>query len=169
MKTWMMVGLSALLFVGHYSQGQIDPLTKEDVASLDTAERSDWKIAIEKVYKPKEEEIRLMKERGLSWPQMAIVAQMAKSSKKSIAEVMSFRDGRQMGWSQMAAELKLDDKAIAKEVAKVRKDLENNKYLPPKKPRKKKPGKLDKKEAPETKAGKGGATSEAKKSPSQGK
>lgn len=136
----IVAGLGLSVFSVH---AQVDPLTKEDVASLDTADRADWKTAIEKVYKTKEEDIRLMRERGLSWPQAAIVAELAKASKKPIAEVMALRDGQQMGWAQMAKELKVNDKAVAKAVAKVRKDVEFNKYMPPKKPRKKRPNRIE--------------------------
>jgi len=75
-----------------------------------------WNQQLKEKYALTEEQMKALHDSGVSYPQMAMAAQLSKSSQKPLADVLKMRTEQKMGWGQIAKELGLPPKEIGQSV-----------------------------------------------------
>lgn len=90
----------------------------KDAETIEKAGGKDevWAEQLKTRYNLTEEQIKTLRSTGLSNPQLAMAAQMAKSSNKSIEDVLKMRTEQKMGWGKIAKELNVHPSEIGKSV-----------------------------------------------------
>lgn len=127
MKKWMIP--AAALIVGasfanpQFAFAEEDVLAQEETASETVKDRPEWLGALKTEYKLTDEQIKQLKDSGLSYPQMAMTSRLAEKSGKPIDEVLKMRTEQKMGWGKIAKELGVAPKEIGQSVASVRHEM----------------------------------------------
>lgn len=130
----MRILLSILFLAQGVWAAEPDIFSKELIAAMDISDQSDWVTAIKKYYNLEDLQIKRYMDRGYSYVEMTIAAQMAKQAKKSTDDVWKLREGKQLTWPDIAKELNVKPEAVTKEVAKIRKEIIAGKFAPKIKP-----------------------------------
>jgi hypothetical protein len=97
-----------------------DAIEKEDAASQADKDHPQWTQALKDKYSLTDAQIQTMKDKGISSPQMAMVAGLAAKSGKTIDEVLKMRTDDKMGWGKIAKTLGVHPGEIGKSVAELR-------------------------------------------------
>jgi hypothetical protein len=97
-----------------------DEIEKEEQAAKDAGTKPEYLAALKEKYALTDDQITAMQAKGLNAPHMAFTAQLAKSSGKSIDEVMKMRLEQKMGWGKIAKELGVHPREIGQSVASLR-------------------------------------------------
>jgi len=69
------------------------------------AKEEAWDQQLKKTYNLTDEQLKTLHNSGLSSPQLAMVAQLAKSSNKPLEDVLKMRTEQKMGWGEIAKSL----------------------------------------------------------------
>jgi hypothetical protein len=131
MKKWILPALSAAMVITLITptlvHAEVDPLSTEEASSEKIKDRPEWQSALKTQYKITDEQIKLMQEKGLSYPQMAMASSLAEKSGKSLDDVLKMRTEEKMGWGKIAKELGVPPKEIGQSVASVRHEIRDEK------------------------------------------
>ena len=113
-----------------FAQTETEPeeIAKEEQAAQPIADKPDWVPALKEKYNLTDEQIKTMQDKGLNKPHMAFTAQLAKSSGKSIDEVIKMRQEQKMGWGKIAKELGVAPGELGGAVAGMRKDINEKRF-----------------------------------------
>lgn len=130
-----LLALSALIaalatFSQAFAQTEAEPeeIAKEEQAAQPIADKPDWVPALKEKYSLTDEQIKTMQDKGLNKPHMAFTAQLAKSSGKSIDEIIKMRQEQKMGWGKIAKELGVAPAELGGAVAGMRKDINEKRF-----------------------------------------
>lgn len=91
-----------------------------DQAEQTTAEQSKqphFLAAVKEKYALTDEQIKAMQDKGIQPNQMAMIAELSKSSGKSLVDVTNMRVDQKMGWGKIAKELGVHPREIGQAVA----------------------------------------------------
>lgn len=158
-----------LLFVtfSHVNAEETAPPT--DTTEVQTApapeKASTWNELLQKKYNLTDAQMTLLADSKLAEPQMAMAAQLAKSSNKPLEEILKMQSEKKMGWGQLAKELGVAEKELGQAVSALKRERneERKRLKEEKHERKEKKEHKDKKERPEMKEKKERAEHPAKK------
>lgn len=121
---WMVAALISTTMINlSWAQEQTqeqDVLQQEEAAAKEIKDRPEWTAQIKKQYSLSDEQIKTMKDQGLTHPQMAMAAGIAQKSGKPLDEVLKLRADGTKGWGQIAKELGVQPGEIGKSVAEIR-------------------------------------------------
>ena len=123
--------VTAMLVTSHglaQTEGEPEEISKEEQAAQPIADKPDWVPALKEKYNLTDEQIKTMQDKGLNKPHMAFTAQLAKSSGKSIDEVIKMRQDQKMGWGKIAKELGVSPGELGGAVAGMRKDINEKRF-----------------------------------------
>jgi len=121
---WILLMAATMIMAGPVAYAADEIETAEQEALNDKS--IDWNTAVKTKYELTDEQIAAMRAKGLNDPQMAFTAQLAKSSGKTIDEVMQMRVDQKMGWGKIAKELGVHPSELGKSVSSLRKERRSN-------------------------------------------
>lgn len=87
-----------------------------------TAPAPTWNESLQKKYSLTDAQMKTLSDSKLAEPQTAMVAQLAKSSGKSIEEVLKLQSEKKMGWGKLAKELGVDPKELGQAVSEMKRE-----------------------------------------------
>jgi hypothetical protein len=97
-----------------------DEIAKQEAASATDADKAGWAATIQGRFQFTDEQMKMMRKKGLKNPQLAIVGKLAETSGKSVEEILDMRKGRGMGWEKIAAELGVEPREIGEAISTTR-------------------------------------------------
>jgi hypothetical protein len=97
-----------------------DDIAKEEKASSKDADKVAWAATIQGRFQFTEEQMKMMREKGLRNPQLAIVGKLAEASGKSVDEILVMRKGQGKGWAKIASELGVDPVEVGRAISTTR-------------------------------------------------
>ncbi len=106
-----------------------DAIEKEETAATKTKDRPEWNENLKTTYALTDEQITALKTRGLNYPQIAISAQLAQKSGKTIDEVVAMRLDSKMGWGKIAKELGVAPSEIGHSIRDMRHKVKDQKMM----------------------------------------
>lgn len=118
MKWVSLVVVAALLPAGFALASE--DLDQEAVAAEATKDRPEWSATLKEKYNLTDEQMAQLSSSGISRPQTAMAAEIAKQSGRSLDEVLKMRTEQKMGWGKIAKELGVEPGAIGRAVADMR-------------------------------------------------
>ena len=95
---------------------QLESLSKSEVAN------NYWANQLKTKYNLTDEQVTKLQTSSISKTQMAMVAELAQKSNKSIDDVLKMRIDDKMGWGKIAKELGLHPKTIGQSVSQMRRE-----------------------------------------------
>jgi hypothetical protein len=99
-------------------------IEKQEAAEAKSpASQETWSAEVKTKYSLTDDQMKAMQTAGLHGPQLAIAAELAKASGKSIDQVIQMRTTEKMGWGKIAKTLGLPPGSIGQSVASLRHDL----------------------------------------------
>ena len=103
----------------------------QEVAQVEQIQTKDemWTQQLKEKYALTDEQIKAMHDSGISYPQLAMVAQLSKSSQKPIEEVLKMRTEQKMGWRKIAKELGVHPKEIGQSVRDLKHALRDERKI----------------------------------------
>lgn len=129
MKVWMKSTMAALILAAlaapQFAHADDDEaaLAKEETALESAKEQPNWKEALQTRYKLTDEQIKLMEDKGMKLPQMAMTSALAEKSGKPLDEVIKMRTEEKMGWGKIAKQLGVHPGELGKSVSSLRHDI----------------------------------------------
>lgn len=106
-----------LLFVT-FSQVRAEETVTPTGTSTVTA--PSWNDSIQKKYNLTNEQMKLLTDSQLPEPQLAMAAQLAKTSNKSLEEILKMRAESKNGWGKIAKELGVNPKELGQAVSELK-------------------------------------------------
>ena len=94
---------------------------QEVVALEEAAKEPTFASSVQEKYKLTDEQMKQMADAGIQGPHLAMTAQLAASSGKSIDEVVKMRTEQKMGWGKIAKELGVHPGSLGNSVADLKK------------------------------------------------
>ncbi|WP_413289339.1 hypothetical protein [Bdellovibrio sp. HCB337] len=90
----------------------------QEAAQMEEIKTKDemWNQQLKEKYALTDEQIKTLHDSGISYPQLAMVAQLAKSSQKPLEDVLKMRTEQKMGWGKIAKELGVHPREIGQSV-----------------------------------------------------
>ena len=85
-----------------------------------TAPTTSWNVLLQKKYNLTDVQMKALTDAKLAEPQMAMAAQIAKTSNKSIEEVLKMQSEKKMGWGALAKELGVAPKELGQAVSEMK-------------------------------------------------
>lgn len=117
MSTILVTGLMSALDVrAEDAADETDPIVSE-------VEAPKWNTAIQNTYTLTEQQMKTLTDSGLNPAQRAKVAGLAQMSGKSLEEVLKMRTAQKMSWGKMAQTLGVQPGEIGKSVAKLHRQV----------------------------------------------
>jgi hypothetical protein len=114
----------------------------------DSKDQSKWLTTLKDQHHLTDEQIKAMKDKGIAYPQMAMVATLSEKSGKSIDDILKMRTEQKMGWGKIAKELGVPPKELGHSVAEMRHEMHEEKRAErDEKKEEKRQERLDRKEA----------------------
>ncbi len=104
-----------------------DELAKEETALEESGKKAEFISEVKTKYNLTDEQIKTMQDKGLTNPQLAMAAQLAQSSGKTLDEVLKMRVDDKMGWGKIAKVLGVHPGEIGKSVSSLRHEV-NDKH-----------------------------------------
>lgn len=95
---------------------------QEVVALEETAKEPTFGKSVQEKYKLTDEQMKQMEDAGIKGPHLAMTAQLAASSGKTIEEVAKMRTEQKMGWGKIAKELGIHPGTLGNSIAELRKE-----------------------------------------------
>ncbi len=105
-----------------------DEVDNEATAMEATKNNPQWTSTLKEKYNLTDDQIKSLTESGVSHPQMAMAAELAKQSNKSIDEVLKMRTEQKMGWGAIAKELGVKPGSLGHSVSEMRHQINENKH-----------------------------------------
>lgn len=105
-----------------------EPPQQENRARPERPNRPDhpgWAESLKENFSLTDAQIKSYQENGLQYPQIAMAAQLAKKSGKSIDEVIKMRTENRKDWGQIAKDLGVPPEEIGKGVKEIRANVRN--------------------------------------------
>lgn len=128
MKTSHLI-ISVLLFGGGLlstSNGfaaEDSSIEREELLSDRVKDKPEWVPVLKSHHHLKDSQIQMMKEKGLTYPQMAMVSKMSEKSGKPVDDIIQLRITEKMAWGKIAEELGVIPKEIGQSVAALRHEV----------------------------------------------
>lgn len=94
----------------------------EKEPSIATTEHPRWESGIKEKYELTDEQMKTLKDSGLSYPQIAKVAYLSKNSSKSMSEILAMRNEQKMGWGKIAKELNVHPGELGRAVSSLHRE-----------------------------------------------
>lgn len=103
-------------------RAETDADIDQEVAQIEAIQNKDdvWNQQLKEKYSLTDEQIKTLRESGISYPQLAMVSQLSKTSQKPLEEVLKMRTEQKMGWGKIAKELGVPPKEIGQSVRDLR-------------------------------------------------
>lgn len=126
-KAALIVTLLSFAPVASFAETEVD----QEVAQVEQIQAKEelWTQQLKKTYSLTDEQIKTLKDSGLSSPQLAMVAQLSKSSQKPLEEVLKMRTEQKKGWGEIAKELGIPPKEIGQSVRNLKHALRDERKL----------------------------------------
>jgi hypothetical protein len=119
-RTLLLSLLTLVLSLNVPAFAEDDAIEKEEIAAQESADKQGWVDATKEKYNLTDEQIKTMTDKGLTRPQLAIAAQLSKSSNKPLDEILKMRTEDKMGWGKIAKELGVSPSEIGHSVSDLR-------------------------------------------------
>lgn len=150
-KTLALLVITSLMPVLAHAETEVD----QEVAKVEKiqAKQEAWDQQLKKTYNLTDEQLKSLHDSGLSSPQTAIVAQLAKSSNKTIDEVLKMRTEQKMGWGEIAKSLGVHPSEIGHSVRDLKHALRDERKLARDERKEKKEAKKEEREERHGKSG----------------
>lgn len=99
-------------------RAETDADIDQEVAKIEAIQNKDdiWNQQLKEKYSLTDEQIKTLRESGISYPQLAMASQLSKTSQKPLEEVLKMRTEQKMGWGKIAKELGVPPKEIGQSV-----------------------------------------------------
>lgn len=111
----------AFLLATAGSTGFADDKIDSDMASIEsTKDHPEWNALLKEKYNFTDEQMAQLNQSGVSRPQMAMTAELAKQSGRPLEEVLKMRSEQKMGWGKVAKELGVRPGSLGQSVADMR-------------------------------------------------
>jgi hypothetical protein len=110
--------IAGIAFSQTLMAGEVE--NEEAEVTIAEAEQPKWHSDIQTKYALTDEQMKSLKDSGLSYPQIAKVAQLAKSSTKPIGDVLAMRIDQKMGWGKIAKALGVHPGELGQAVSSLR-------------------------------------------------
>lgn len=121
----LVLALTAVLGVGHYAHaddsGEIEK--QEATEAKAPASSESWAGEVKAKYGLTDDQMKAMQTAGLHGPQLAITAALAKSSGKTIDQIVQMRTTEKMGWGKIAKTLGVPPGSIGQSVASLHREV----------------------------------------------
>jgi len=111
-----------------FAQGD-SSIEQEELLSDRVKDNPDWVPALKSQHHLKDSQITMMKEQGLTYPQMAMVSRLSEKSGKPVDDIIKMRNADKMGWAEIANELGVAPKEIGRSVAALRHEVSLEKRI----------------------------------------
>lgn len=100
------------------AQTEATPDVDQEAAQIEEIKTKDevWNQQLKEKYALTDEQIKTLHASGLSYPHLAMVAQLSKSSEKPLEDVLKMRTEQKMGWGKIAKELGVHPREIGQSV-----------------------------------------------------
>lgn len=85
--------------------------------NIQDSEKTQWHSEMQSKYELTDDQMKTLTDTGLSYPQLVKIAQLSKSSDKTLEEVIAMRVDQKMGWGKIAKELGLHPGELGRAVA----------------------------------------------------
>lgn len=123
-KLWKtsMVLVAAMIAMSSYARAEAEVDADKEISQIESANIKEemWVQQLKEKYALTDEQIKKLKDSGISFPQMAMASQLAKSSGKTIDEVLKMRTEQKMGWGKIAKELGVKPQELGHSVRDMR-------------------------------------------------
>ena len=104
-------------------QAATDEIEKEEIANNKASDAPGWADAVKAKYNLTDEQMTTLSTSGVSKSQMAVVADLAQKSGKSIDDILKMRVEQKMGWGKIAKDLGLPPGSIGHSISSLRHDV----------------------------------------------
>lgn len=150
-KTLALLVITSLMPILAHAETEVD----QEVAKVEKiqAKQEAWDQQLKKTYNLTDEQLKSLHDSGLSSPQLAMVAQLAKSSNKTIDEVLKMRTEQKMGWGEIAKSLGVHPSEIGHSVRDLKHALRDERKLARDERKEKKEAKKEEREERHGKSG----------------
>lgn len=102
-------------------------IEQEETSSEGQKDNPKWTESLKSTYSLTDSDIQAMKDKGMGYPQMAIVSGLAAKSGKTRDEIIAMRKDQKMGWGKIAKTLGIAPKEIGQSVANTRRAVRDDK------------------------------------------
>jgi len=126
--------LAILLFVSiqvSLAKAETTDDVDQEVAQIEQVQTKDeiWTQQLKEKYALTDEQIKTLHDSGVSYPHLAMVAQLSKSSQKPIEDILKMRTEQKMGWGKIAKELGIAPKELGQSVRDLRHAVRDERKL----------------------------------------
>ena len=97
-------------------------MPSEEVQTAVEKEALTWNQLLQNKYRLTNDQMKILTDSKLPDPQLAMVAQLAESSHKTIDEILKMRQEQKMGWGKIAKELGVAEKTLGQAVSSLKKE-----------------------------------------------
>jgi hypothetical protein len=113
--------IAILLFVSlqtNFANAETTNDIDQEVSQIEQMKTKDeiWTQQLKEKYALTDEQIKTLHDTGISYPHLAMVAQLSKSSQKPIEDILKMRTEQKMGWGKIAKELGIAPKELGQSV-----------------------------------------------------
>lgn len=125
----------AMLFVlgapASLVRAETDADIDKEVAQIEAVQNKDeiWNQQLKEKYSLTDEQIKTLKDSGISYPQMAMASQLSKTSQKPLEDVLKMRTEQKMGWGKIAKELGVPPKEIGQSVRDLKHSIRDERKI----------------------------------------
>lgn len=102
-------------------------IEQEETSSEGQKDNPKWTESLKSTYSLTDTDIQAMRDKGINYPQMAIVSSLAAKSGKTRDEIIAMRKDQKMGWGKIAKTLGIAPKEIGQSVANTRRTVREEK------------------------------------------
>jgi hypothetical protein len=96
---------------------------QEAIESRTSTSAETWASEVQKKYSLTDDQMKAMKTAGLKGPGLAITAELAKTSGKTIDQIVAMRTTEKMGWGKIAKTLGVPPSTIGHSISSLHHDL----------------------------------------------
>ena len=112
--------LAFVILAAPMAHSEIDELQRTEASLEASAKDPSFSQNVQSKYKLTDAQMKAMGDAGVKGPQLAMTAQLAASSGKSIDEIIKMRTDGKMGWGKIAKELGVSPSEIGQSVASLK-------------------------------------------------
>lgn len=98
-------------------------IEREELLSDKSKDNPEWVEALKVHHHLKDSQIKMMKEQGLTYPQMGMVSRLSEKSGKPVEDIIEMRTRNKLGWGELANELGVAPKDVSRAVAILRHEV----------------------------------------------
>lgn len=122
-------GLAFATVLPQNARAEDDELAKQERTLESSSKGADYRARLKERYNLTDAQLKSLSDRGMNDAQITMTAQLAKSSGKSIDEIVKMRLDDKMGWGKIAKELGVPPREIGQSIASMHRNEREGKNL----------------------------------------